>query len=356
MAFPAAVGHNNLPNGKFSPVIYSKKMQLAFRKTSVVNDITSNEYFGEIANFGDSVVIMKEPEIQIRPYTRGKIIQPQDLVDEDFTLIINQANEFAFHMEDIEKAHSHINFEAAATNRAGYKLKEQFDAEVLAYFTGYKQSVVGGRGDTARTAADMPGTKAVTSAGDDELLASNKLTRGSLLGTGTASHSLPVAPRMPGLAEKPTDRVSPLQVIARINRQLNLQNVPTEGRWLVIDPVFAELLEDEDSNLINNDMGEKGNLINGMLPKRIRGFRVYVSNQLPQFGTGPATVGTTSQNDNFGIIVAGNNQAVAVAENISKTETFRSQEMFADVVRGLHVYGRKILRPESIVTVKYNVA
>lgn len=62
MAFPSAIGHNNLPNGNFSPVIYSKKVQLAFRRASVVQAITNTEYFGEIASYGDSVKIMKEPK------------------------------------------------------------------------------------------------------------------------------------------------------------------------------------------------------------------------------------------------------------------------------------------------------
>lgn len=58
MAFKAAIGHGNLPNGNFSPVIYSKKAQMAFRKSSVVQDITNNEFFGEINSFGDSVRII----------------------------------------------------------------------------------------------------------------------------------------------------------------------------------------------------------------------------------------------------------------------------------------------------------
>ena len=61
MAFPAAVGHGNLPNGNFSPVIFSKKAQLAFRKESTAMAITNNDYFGEIANVGDSDRIIKEP-------------------------------------------------------------------------------------------------------------------------------------------------------------------------------------------------------------------------------------------------------------------------------------------------------
>ncbi len=62
MAFKAATGYNNLPNGAWSPVIYSKKAQLAFRKSSTVQDVVNSEYFGEIKAFGDSVKIIKEPK------------------------------------------------------------------------------------------------------------------------------------------------------------------------------------------------------------------------------------------------------------------------------------------------------
>ena len=53
MAFQAATGYNNLPNGKWSPVIYSKKAQVAFRKSSTVQDLVNSDYFGEIKQFGD---------------------------------------------------------------------------------------------------------------------------------------------------------------------------------------------------------------------------------------------------------------------------------------------------------------
>ena len=62
MAFRAAVGHNSLPNGVFSPIIYSKKVQLAFRRSSIGQAITNSDYFGEIASFGDTVKVIKEPK------------------------------------------------------------------------------------------------------------------------------------------------------------------------------------------------------------------------------------------------------------------------------------------------------
>ena len=51
-------------NGNFSPIIFSKKAQVAFRKTSVIEDITNNDYFGEIANIGDSVRIIKDAHVR----------------------------------------------------------------------------------------------------------------------------------------------------------------------------------------------------------------------------------------------------------------------------------------------------
>lgn len=62
MAFQSAPGWGSLPNGNFSSVIYSKKVQLALRKKTVVQGITNSDYFGEISAQGDTVRIIKEPK------------------------------------------------------------------------------------------------------------------------------------------------------------------------------------------------------------------------------------------------------------------------------------------------------
>jgi hypothetical protein len=356
MAFPSAVGHGNLPNGNFSPVIYSKQVQLAFRKASTVEDITNSDYFGEIANMGDSVKIIKEPEVSVQAYARGTQITAQDLDDEDFTLVVDQANYYAFKIDDIEAAHSHVNFMQMASDRAAYRLRDNYDQDVLAYLSGYAQSAKHVNGDTARTTA--PGTKAVASAGSDELLSSMKLSRpnfSNLSSAGSAGDSIPLAPRFPGATGASTTTVSPLTVIARMGRLLDQQLVDTQGRWLVVDPVFVEMLKDEDSRLLNGDFGGSG-LQNGLILNNLHGFRIYVSNNTPKIGTGPGTSGTSAQSSNFGVIVAGHDSAVATAQQLTKTETYRDPDSFADIVRGMHLYGRKILRPEGIVTAKYNVA
>ncbi len=357
MAFQAAPGWGNLPNGNFSSVIYSKKVQLAFRKSTVVSDITNSDYFGEISAQGDSVRIIKEPEISVTPYSRGSQVSAQDLDDSDFSLVIDKANAFAFKVDDIEKQHSHVNFMDFATNRAAYRLADQYDQEVLGYLSGYKQSAVHANADTVNDVVN--GTKAVTTAGSDELLASMKLKKGDFTNITTASagdHSIPVAARLPGATALPTAYVSPAMLVSRMARLLDQQNVESQGRWLVIDPVMMEVLRDEDSRFLNADFGDSGALRNGLVLNNFHGFRVYISNNLPKIGTGPGTTGAANQNTNFGVIVAGHDSAVATAEQINKTETFRDTDSFADIVRGLHLYGRKILRPEALTVAKYNLA
>ena len=367
MAFSTAGGYGNLPNGNFSPIIYSKQVQLAFRKSSVVEAITNSDYFGEIAQMGDSVKIIKEPEITVKSYARGTTIPPQDLDDEDFSLTIDKANYFAFKVDDIEEAHSHVNFQSLASDRAAYRLADQMDQEVLGYLSGFKQAALHASASAVNTTTNGSAAVSTASSGANlvgaELLASMSLDASDFTNTsgsaGSANNSIGIEPRAGGATAAKSGTAGnafPLQIIARMSRLMDQQNVDTQGRWLVLDPVFIEVLKDEDSRLLNGDFGESGGLRNGLTVGKIHGFDVYMSNNLPAVGTGPGTSGTANQNSNYGVIVAGHSSAVATAEQINKTETYRDPDSFADIVRGMHMYGRKILRPEAIVTAKYNVA
>lgn len=337
-------------NGNFSPIIFSKKAQVAFRKTSVIEDITNNDYFGEIANIGDSVRIIKEPDITVSAYTRGTDITQQALTDVDFTMIIDMANFFSFKLDDLEDAITHVNFMELATDRAAYKIRDSYDADVLQYLCGY--SAVGTRNTTVK------GSKADSNAGSDELLAANKLDitdfGGSDLGNVSEVTAVPLVTGG-GTAGK-TD---PLEALNRMKRVMDQGDVPAEGRWMVVDPIFVEKLMDSGSKLINNDFAggqDAGDALrNGRMAGTLRGFRMYVSNNLPTVGTGPGTVLATGSETNFGVVVAGHDSSVATAQKINKTETYRDPDSFSDIVRGLHMYGAKILRPEALVTLNYNL-
>ena len=357
MAFGKANGYTNLNNGNFSPVIYSKKVQLSFRKTTVVGDISNSDYFGEISGQGDTVRIMKEPEISVSALLRGTTISTQDLVDTDFQLVVDKSNYFAFKLDDIEEAHSHINFMQLAVDRAAYRLADQYDQEVLGYLAGYKQSAL--HANAAAVNDQVNGTKADTAAGSDELLAGHKLKKGdfgNITTTSAGDHAIPLAARLPGATALPTATASPAMVVARMARILDQKQVDKDGRWIVVDPVFMEILRDEDSRFMNADFGESGGLRNGLVLNNFHGFRVYQSSNLPSVGTGAGTTGTANQNANYGVICAGHSSAVATAEQLNKVETYRDPDSFSDVCRGMHLYGRKILRPEALVSAKYNLA
>ena len=358
MAFAKASGYANLPNGNFSPVIYSQKVQKSFRNESVVEDITNTDYMGEIASYGDSVKIIKEPEITVSDYARGTAVAAQNLSDSDFSLTIDQANYFMFKMDDIEAAHSHVNFMDLATDRAAFKLRDTYDQEVLGYLSGFEKNADNSAW-IARTAAN--GTEADASAGADELILANKLDivdfGGSDIG-GTASASKHALTSIPLAAGGGAGGItSPLSVLNRMARKMDQANVDTADRWFVADPVFYELLMDEDSKFINSDFGGGEELRNGRVGNGlIRGFKVYKSNNLPFFGTGAGTSASAGSEDNFGVVVAGHKSCVATAQQLAKTETYRDTASFADIVRGMQLYGRKILRPEGLMTAHYNLA
>jgi hypothetical protein len=71
---------------------------------------------------------------------RGTQIAAQDLEDSDFTLVVDKANYFAFKLDDIEAAQSHINWMSMASDRAAYRLRDNFDQDVLGYMCGFEQA------------------------------------------------------------------------------------------------------------------------------------------------------------------------------------------------------------------------
>jgi hypothetical protein len=129
-------------------------------------------------------------------------------------------------------------------------------------------------------------------------------------------------------------------VLARLGRLLDDQNVPTDNRWAVAAPRFFEELQQTSSKLLDaNFLNENSSQVrNGLVvPQLVNGFRLYKSNNMPSAST-----------SDVHIVLAGHQGGVATASQIAKTEVVRDTESFADIVRGLHVYGRKVLRTESI--------
>jgi hypothetical protein len=297
-------------NSFFLPSIYSKKVLNFFRKSSVVEAITNTDYAGEISAYGDSVKIIKEPVISVSDYTRGQDTTPTKLTDQELTLVVDSAKAFKFIVDDIETKMSHVNFKEVASSSAAYALKDSFDAAVIAnMFSGLSASapdhVLGADSATALGANIYDGAGSVDIGQDSE-----------------------------------TD---PLNLMARMARLLDEQNVPEEGRWFVAGPDFYEQLGQSSSKLLSVDFNAgQGSIRNGLVSSgKLRGFDMYKSNNIA------ATSNAT------GKVLAGHMSSTATAQTIISTEVLRDPSSFGDIVRGLHVYGSKVLRPEAIVGAFY---
>ena len=295
-------------SGLFLPNVYSKKVQNFFRKASVVEAITNTDYAGEISAFGDSVQIIKEPEITVHDYTRGGATAATKLTDEETSLVVDTAKAFKFIVDDIESKMSHVNFKEVAASSAAYALKDEYDKSVLAkMFAGVATGgIVGGDATTDLDTIDA------ADAGDKPIDISGV----------TGGH------------------VDPLDIMARLARILDEQNVPEEGRYFVAPPWFYEQLSQSSSKLMSVDFnGGQGSIRNGLVSSgKLRGFEMYKSNNTPV-----ATQGGKVQE-----ILAGHMSAVSTAQTIVNTEVLRSQDSFGDICRGLHVFGAKVLRPEAL--------
>ena len=318
MAFGTAAGYGNLPSGNFTPQIFSQKVLKFFRRASVAEDITNTDYTGEIENFGDTVNIIKEPTITVSQYTRGSVVNTQNLADDQITLTVDQANAFAFKIDDIEERQSHINFEALATSSGAFSLKRKYDANVL-------QAISDGAG---------------IAGADDASLSGGLTTTNTSLGTASS----------PINVETDDAGINLMLLMARV---LDDQSVPEENRWFVAPPIFYEKMFQAGNKIAEVQVtgDASSNLRNGLAtPGTLAGFSCYKSTALNSTaGTDQVTLSGVATDASENVILAGHISSTATASHIAKTEVVRSTESFSDVVRGLHVFGRKVLRPEAIV-------
>ena len=300
-------------NSYFLPAIYSKKVLNFFRKASVAEAITNTDYAGEISAYGDSVRIIKEPEITVYQYERGQDTTQTKLTDQEVNLVVDTANAFKFIVDDIETNMSQVNFSEVAASSAAYSLRDAFDQGVLVtMFAG------------------------VSASSPNHVLGSDNATdlaAGTFDGTGNLDI---------GFASGEHD---PIDVLSHMARLLDEQNVPEEGRWFLANPEFYEQLVQTSSKLMSTDFNAgQGSIRNGLVSSgKLRGFDMYKTNNI------------AATSNAAGKCLAGHISSTCTAQTIVNTEVIRDPSSFGDIVRGLHVYGAKVLRGEALVSAFYGI-
>ena len=294
-------------NSFFVPEIYSKKVQIALRKAAVAEAICNTDYMGEISAFGDTVNIIKEPQIAVADYTRGLAVVATNLTDQELVLTIDQAKSFSFKIDDLEKRFSHVNFQAVAADNAAYALRDAMDSNILA-----------------------------------------AISAGATVTTGMGTTSAPIDI---GFA---TGEIDPLNQMSLAAKELDEANAPEDGRWFVAAPEWYNQLANTSSKLLSVDFNAgQGSIRNGLVASGLlRGFQMYKSNNLPTNDlTGATPAGTaTAPEALFGHI-----SGTSAASSMNKVETIRDTGTFSDIVRGLMVWGRKVLRPEITGKIIYTI-
>ena len=301
------LGVSGQTNGFFIPEIYSKKVQIALRKAAVAEAICNTDYMGEISSFGDTVNIIKEPQIAVADYTRGLAVVATNLTDQELVLTIDQAKSFSFKIDDLEKRFSHVNFQAVAADNAAYALRDAMDSNILEAI---------GAGATVTT------------------------------GMGTTSVPIDI-----GFG---TGEVDPLNQMSLAAKELDEANAPEDGRWFVAAPEWYNQLANTSSKLLSVDFNAgQGSIRNGLVASGLlRGFQMYKSNNVPTndlSGATPAGAGDAP------MALFGHISGTSAASSMNKVETIRDTGTFSDVVRGLMVWGRKVLRPEITGKIIYTI-
>lgn len=276
----------------FIPQVWSANILSSLEKAHVLADVCNRNYEGEITGKGDSVKIVQIADITVSDYTKNSTtLTYQELEDAALWLKIDQAKYFAFSVDDVDKAQSNVDIMQEATRKAAYNINDTMDSFIAGLYT------------EAGVTSD--------------------------LGTNTTPLTI-TAKASDGTNTSITDFLS------LVSRELDEVNCPQEGRWIVVPPwmhqkmVLAELTttDTQVEALTNGRVG------------RILGFDVRMSNNLKYASGGSATVKTK--------VMAGTRDAISLAEQLSTVEGLRREGRFSDAIRGLHLYGGKVVQANAL--------
>jgi hypothetical protein len=270
----------------FIPEVWAATLLESLKKSLVYGSVANRSYEGEISDFGDTVRITSVSRPTIGTYVKNSTtITPENLTAAQRVLVVDQSKYFAFEIDDIDMRQTRNG--GALMDEAAREAAYALGDLADQYLAGLYTGVV---------AANNLGTIAVPTA------------------TPTAAYD---------------------SVLVPLKVALDVANVPTEGRYAIIPPWFHGRLLRDDRFIRADASGQAAASINGFVG-RAAGFDLAVSNNTPVPGG----------DDN--IVQAGVPSAITYAEQINKVEAYRPESAFSDALKGLHLYGAKLVRPDAI--------
>lgn len=273
----------------FIPTVWAGSILKWLEKSLVYASVCNRNYEGDIKQAGDKVKINQIGDITINTYNKTDITI-QQLQAAALFLQITEQKYFAFSVDDIDKAQMNVSLLEQATKKAGYAIKDVADQFIAGLYTD------------AGVKTDL----------------------------GTVSVPLDVSTDAAGSTIKASE------LMQRFQEALDNAKCPKEGRWMVAPPwLEGKLIREKILLPIGN--GVTGvNYDNGRIGQKVYGFDFRVSQNVP-------TTSTTKYH-----ITAGSMDAITYADQIVSVEAMRPQLRFSEAVKGLHVYGGKVVRADCL--------
>jgi len=280
---------------EFIPTVWAARLLVALDKALIYGqtNVSNRDYEGEVKKAGNTVKIASIGDVSIGDYTKDTDIgDPETLSDEEQTLLIDNAKYFNFYVDSIDRAQQNVNVLDEAMRRSAWRLREASDTFLAETM------------DAAVPAGNKIGT------------------------TG--------APKVP-------TKDDAYEYLVDLGVLLDEQNVPTTGRFVIVPAWFHGLLLKDDRFVRSGTAAGDRKLANGEVGEAA-GFTILKSNSVPN------TTGTKYK------IIAGHSIATAYVEQIVDVQTYKPEKRFGDAVKGLHVYGAKVVRPTALACLIANKA
>lgn len=301
--YPTGSAGNGLKAAGFIPEIWSGKLIEKFYAATVLAAISNTDYEGEIKNHGDTVKIRTKPTITIKDYRADGLLELERPKGSVLDLLIDKGKYFNTILDDVMEVQSDLNNMSMWADDASEQMKIVIDTEVLTGLLG--QADVKNRGLTAGKVS-----------GDINL--------------GVTGTPLSVVPDNAGVGD-----VDVIDVILRLGQALDEQNIPEQGRWLIIPTWLSTYIKKSELRQAYLSGDSVSMLRNGRIGMVDR-FTVYVSNLLPQGVAAGLAAGESG-------VYAGHAHGLTFASQINNVESMRSEQTFGTILRGLQVYGWKVI-------------
>lgn len=325
-AYPINAGGFNSPGGQvayagtaysgtFIPALWSGKLAQKFYAATVFGEIANTDWQGDISGMGDTVIINTIPTITINNYSVGQNLAYEVPAPSTISLVIDKGKYFGVNVNNVLELQAKPKLMDMFTNDAAMQMKIKIDQDVL--YSTFNQGAATNQGATA-----------------------GAISGAYNLGTDAAPVNLTAS--------------NILQSITALSSVLDEANVPETDRWLVITPTDRQILM--QSNLAQAQfMGDASSTLRNGKIGTIDRFTVYVSNLVPRGAAGRSWFNPNTNSDTAvggtakrRAIMAGHKSAITFASQIAKVESLQNPNDFGTLVRGLNVYGTKVVQTSGL--------